>query len=102
MRPFRPLRCFIYMASLVMSSEVYLDHYHLTTRAGGTPIEIGRNGPAITYRGSDQKTGAPVALTILPIESLDSAEVQRFEEKARAAMLLDHVNIAKTIAFGRT
>ena len=90
------------MASSLTSTEVYLEHYRLTTRTGGTPVEIGRNGPAITYRASEQKTGAPVALTIVPVDSVDPAEIDHFEEQGRAAMLLDHINIAKTIAFGRT
>ena len=87
------------MATDLMPTEVFLEQYHLTT-GGGKPVQIGRNGPAITYRASDQKTGAPVALTIVPIDAVDPAEREHFEEKARTAMLLDHINIAKTIEFG--
>jgi serine/threonine protein kinase len=39
-------------------------------------------------------------LTLIPMLSVDPDERQRFQEKARTAMLLDHVNIAKTVAFG--
>ena len=77
------------MATDLKPTELFFDQYRLTTAAGGTPMEIGRNGPAITYRASDQKSGAPVALTIVPIQAVDPAEREHFEEKARTAMLLD-------------
>jgi serine/threonine protein kinase len=85
-----------------MPSEVYLDQYRLTTPADGRPVEIARNGPAVTYKGSDSKSGAPVALTLIPIGSVHPDARERFEEKARTAMLLDHLNIARTVAFGAT
>jgi serine/threonine protein kinase len=85
-----------------MSPDVYLEHYRISSSDGGKPVEIARNGPAVTYRAADLKSGAPVALTIVPISSVDPDERERFEEKARTAMLLDHINVAKTIAFGNT
>jgi serine/threonine protein kinase len=90
------------MATDLMPTELFLEQYRLTTTAGGKPVEIGRNGPAITYRASDQESGVPVALTIVPIDSVDPAEREGFEEKARTAMRLRHINIAKTLAFGTT
>src|SRR3954453_18719382 len=90
------------MATDLKPTELFFDQYRVTAAAGGTPVEIGRNGPALTYRASDQKSGAPVALTIVPIEAVDPVEREHFEEKARTAMLLDHINIAKTIAFDTT
>ena len=83
-----------------MLPDVFLDHYRLSRAADGTPVEIARNGPAITYKASDLKSGAPVALTVIPTVSVDPSERERFEQKARTAMLLDHANIAKTVAFG--
>jgi len=83
-----------------MRPEVFLEQYRITNSDDSTPREISRNGPAITYRASDLKSGAPVALTLIPIASVDPAERERFEEKARTTMQLDHVNIARTLAFG--
>ena len=84
-----------------MGPEVFLEHYRIVSAETETPVEIGRNGPAVTYKASDLRSGAPVALTLIPIASVDSAETERFEEKARTALLLDHVNIARIVAFGR-
>jgi serine/threonine protein kinase len=83
-----------------MQPEVYLEHYRLGRSEDEAMAEIVRNGPAITYKGSDVRSGAPVALTLIPITSVDPAEREQFEENARAAMLLDHAHIAKTVAFG--
>ena len=82
-----------------MRPEIVLEHYRIGT-PGQPPVEIGRNGPAITYKGSDLKTGAPVAITVIPTGSVDPGERRNFEEQAQTATLLDHVNIAKTVAFG--
>ncbi|MFL6515722.1 MAG: serine/threonine protein kinase [Chthoniobacterales bacterium] len=83
-----------------MRPDVFLDQYRITGADDSAPREIARNGPAVSYRASDLKSGAPVALTLIPINSVDPAERERFEEKARTAMLLDHLNIARTVAFG--
>ena len=83
-----------------MDREIFLEHYCINGKREGAPI--GRNGPAKTYKASDRQSGAPVALTLLPIASIDPSERERFEEKARAATLLDHLNIARTVAFGTT
>jgi serine/threonine protein kinase len=96
-RPFSAVDRFI-----SMGPKVFLEQYRISTVADDTPIEMARNGPAITYKASDLKSGAPVALTRIPTASVDPAERERFEEKARTAMVLDHVNIAKTVAFGTT
>src|SRR5437868_3760155 len=90
------------MATDFIATELFLEQYRLTTTADGKPVEIGRNGPAITYRALDEKSGTPVALTMVPIDSVDPAEREQFEKKARTAMLLRHINIAKTLAFGTT
>jgi serine/threonine protein kinase len=83
-----------------MKAEILLEHYRLSRADDGSTVKIVRNGPAITYKGSDVRSGVPVALTLIPITGVDPAERDRFEEKARAAMLLDHAHIAKTVAFG--
>lgn len=83
-----------------MRPEIVLEHYRIGAGSGQAPVEIGRNGPAVTYKGSDLRTGAPVAVTLIPVASVDPQARDTFEEKARTAMLLDHANIVKTVAFG--
>jgi serine/threonine protein kinase len=84
-----------------MGSDVFLEHYRFLSGKDEPPVEIAHNGPAVTYKASDLRTGAPVALTLVPVASVDPAEIDRFEEKARTAVLLDHENIARIVAFGR-
>jgi serine/threonine protein kinase len=83
-----------------MERATFFDHYRIGNEYDGSPSELGRFGPAVTYKASDLRTGAPVALTLLPIASVDPAARDPFEEQARSAQKLDHVNIAKTYEFG--
>jgi serine/threonine protein kinase len=55
----------------------------------------------IAYEAVDQRSGEPVALTLVPIESIDAAFREQFGEQARAVQRLRHVNIAKVFDFGR-
>jgi serine/threonine protein kinase len=83
-----------------MERTTFLDHYRICTEYDGSPMEIGRVGPAIIYRALDLRSDAYVALTLLPIASIDPEARESFEQKARAAQQLDHLSIAKTTAFG--
>jgi serine/threonine protein kinase len=73
---------------------------HLREGRWFPPRELSRTGSAITYKAKDIRSGEPVALKLIPIASVDSAAREQFEEQARAAQLLDHINIAKVCAFG--
>jgi eukaryotic-like serine/threonine-protein kinase len=84
-----------------MERTTFLDYYRIRTRRDGTPIELRRTGAAITYEAADERSGEIVALTIIPIESVDSAAQQQFEEQARALQRLRHINIVKLLDFGR-
>ncbi len=83
-----------------MSPKTFFEHYRLSRDYDGSPIEIGRTGPAIHYKGSDLRSGTDVRLTLIPIASIDPAERERFEAQARGALQLDHINIEKIVAFG--
>ena len=84
-----------------MERKTLLEHYRVSFGSDGTPHELGRDGDAIVYEAVDERSREPVALTLLPVESIDPALRERFEEQARAVQRLRHVNIAKVFDFGR-
>jgi serine/threonine protein kinase len=84
----------------IMERTTFFEHYRICNQYDGAPAEISRTGPAIVNKASDLRSGAPVALTLIPIASVDPAARDRFEEQARAADKLDHINISKIVAFG--
>jgi hypothetical protein len=83
-----------------MERTTFAEHYRLCAKGDGSPRELSRTGGAITYKAKDIRSGEPVALKLIPIASVDPAAREQFEEQARAAQLLDHINIAKVCAFG--
>jgi Protein kinase domain len=83
-----------------MEPQTFFEHYGLSQHYDGSPIEVGRSGAVVFYKGKDMRSGAPVWLTLLPVASVDPAERENFEEKARASLQLDHINIARIVAFG--
>jgi hypothetical protein len=84
-----------------MARTIFLQHYRICLGYDGTPNELGRDGDAIAYEAVDERSREPVALTLVPVESIDPALRERFEEQARAVQRLRHVNIAKVFDFGR-
>src|SRR5439155_10212981 len=84
-----------------MERTTFLEHYRVHLGSDGTPNELGRDGAVIAYEAVDERSGEPVALTLVPIESIDPALRQQFEEQGRAVQRLRHVNIAKVFDFGR-
>ncbi len=84
-----------------MARTIFLQHYRVCLGSDGTPNELGRDGDAIVYEAVDERTREPVALTLVPVESIDPALREQFEELARAVQRLRHVNIAKVFDFGR-
>jgi serine/threonine protein kinase len=84
-----------------MERTIFLEHYRVCLSSDGTPNELGRDGAAIAYEAVDERSGEPVALTLVPVESIDPAVREQFEEQARAVERLRHVNIAKVFDFGR-
>lgn len=84
-----------------MERTTFLEHYRISLRSDGTPNELGRDGAAVAYEAVDERSGDPVALTLVPVESIDPAVREQFEEQARAVERMRHVNIAKVFDFGR-
>jgi serine/threonine-protein kinase len=82
-----------------MEPKTFAEHYRLCAKGDGSPRELSRTGSAIIYKAKDIRSGEPVTLGLIPISSVDPVARERFEEQARAAQLLDHINIAKVYAF---
>ncbi len=84
-----------------MEYTTFLGHYRISTNYDGAPRELGRAGTAITYKARDNRSGEPVSLKLIPITSLDSEAQEQFEEQARTAQQLHHLNIVKVLDFGK-
>ena len=83
-----------------MERTTFLEHYRASLSSEGAPRELNRTGTAITYKAIDERSGDAVALTLIPIASIDPASRELFEEQARAAQKVRHINIAKVFDFG--
>jgi Protein kinase domain len=84
-----------------MERTTFLEHYRVCLGSDGTPNELGRDGDVVSYEAVDERSGEAVAVTLVPVESVDSAVREQFEEQARVVQRLRHVNIAKVFDFGR-
>src|SRR5437016_10730402 len=84
-----------------MERTIFLQHYRVRLRSDGTPREFSRDDAAITYEAVDERSGDPVDLKLIPVETIDSGVREQLDERARAAQMLRHVNIAKVYDFGR-
>jgi serine/threonine protein kinase len=84
-----------------MEQTTFLEHYRISVSRDGTPHELGRAGAAITYKAVDIRSGEPVALKLIPIANIDEEVQKQFEEQARPAQQLHHVNIARVLDFGK-
>ena len=84
-----------------MERTTFLEHYRVCHGYDGTPNELGRDGGAVAYEAVDERSSESVVLTLVPVESIDPAVREQFEDQARAVQRLRHVNIAKVFDFGR-
>jgi serine/threonine protein kinase len=84
-----------------MEHTTFLGHYRISTNYDGAPRELGRAGTAITYKARDSRSGEPVSLKLIPIANIDPEIQKQFEEQARTAQQLHHVNIVKVLDFGQ-
>jgi hypothetical protein len=82
-----------------MEQTTFLDHYRLS-QEDGSPIALERIGDLITYKAVDTRFHEPVTVKRLPVAKVDPAAREEFEKQARAARVLDHVNIARLLGFG--
>jgi serine/threonine protein kinase len=79
---------------------MFSENYSVYLNDDGSPREIGRNGPVVTYKAIDYDSGRTVAMQLIPLASVSEGERVRFEESAQVARKLDHDNIAKVFETG--
>src|SRR5207247_7539899 len=84
-----------------MERTRFLQHYRVRVRSDGSPYEVDRNGAAVKYEAVDERTAEPVSLKLIPVQSIDAAVREQFEEQISTSQKLRHVNIAKVFDFGR-
>ena len=83
-----------------MERTTFLDCYRIRANGEGIPHEFSRTGEVVTYKAVDERTDETVALKLIPMASIDPAARDQFEQDARAAERIHHINNAKVFAFG--
>ena len=79
---------------------MFSENYSVCLNDDGSPREIGRNGPVVTYKAIGYDSGQTVAMQLIPLASVSEGERVRFEESAQVARKLDHDNIARIFDTG--
>jgi serine/threonine protein kinase len=83
-----------------MERTTFLDYNRICVNREGIPHELSRTGAVITYKAVDERTGDTVALKLIPIASIDPVTREQFEQVARTAERIKHINIAKVFDVG--
>ena len=79
---------------------MFSENYSVCLNEDGSPREIARSGPVVTYKAIGSDSGRVVAMQLIPLASIDEVERVRFEENARTAQKLDNTNLAKVFDVG--
>jgi serine/threonine protein kinase len=79
---------------------MFSENYSVCLNDDGSPREIERNGPVVTYKAIGYETGRMIAMQLIPLASIDEVERVRFEESARMAQKVDHPNLVKVFDVG--
>jgi serine/threonine protein kinase len=79
---------------------MFSENYSVCVNEDGSPREIARSGPVVTYKAIGCDSGRVVAMQLIPLPSIDEVERVRFEENARTAQKLDNTNLAKVFDVG--
>jgi len=76
------------------------ENYSVCLNDDGSPREIARSGPIVTYKAIGYDSGRVVAMQLIPLASIDEVERVRFEENARTTQKLDNTNLARVFDVG--
>ena len=79
---------------------MFSENYSFCLNEDGSPREIARSGPVVTYKAIGCDSGRVVAMQLIPLASIDEVERVRFEENARTTQKLDNTNLAKVFDVG--
>src|SRR2546423_12841853 len=79
---------------------MFSENYSVCLNDDGSPREIARSGPVVTYKAIGYDGGRLVAMQLIPLASIDEAERLRFEENARTVQKLDNTNLARVFDVG--
>jgi serine/threonine protein kinase len=79
---------------------MFSENYSVCLNDDGSPREIARNGPVVTYKAIGYDSGRVVTMQLVPLASIDEAERVRFEENARRAQKLENPNLASVFDVG--
>jgi len=63
--------------------------------------EVGRGGVGVVYRAFDLETSQWVALKLIAVEGVETAEEERFLREGKLLAELDHPHIVKLVACGK-
>jgi serine/threonine protein kinase len=79
---------------------MFSEDYSVCLNDDGSPREIARSGPVVTYKAIGYDSGRVVAMQLIPLANIDEVERVRFEENARTAQKLDNTNLARVLDVG--
>jgi serine/threonine protein kinase len=79
---------------------MFSENYSVCLKEDGSPREIARSGPVVTYKAIGNESGRVVAMQLIPLASIDEVERVRFEENARMAQKLDNADLASIFDVG--
>ncbi|HMH80919.1 MAG TPA: protein kinase, partial [Candidatus Acidoferrum sp.] len=79
---------------------MFSENYSVCLNDDGSPREIARSGPVVTYKAIGYDSGRVVAMQRIPLARIDEVERVRFEQNARTAQKLDNTNLARVLDVG--
>jgi len=79
---------------------MFSENYAVCLNDDGSPREIERDGPVVTYKAAGYESGRMVAMRLIPLANIDEPERVRFAEAARKVQKLDRDNLIRVFDVG--